>query len=224
MERLEALRSLYDALERLHGETGPAPFQDLRRAQVPENGVYFFFEPGEERSDSGQGLRVVRVGTHAITATSKASLWGRLKQHRGNNEVAGGNHRGSIFRLLMGDAMKLRNGHAVESWGSGNNAAALVRLSERPLESIVSSYLNTMKVITVNVPDRLERQALETSCIALLSNYRKEPLDAPSSSWLGQYSSREKVRSSGLWNNRDVDAAFNVAVLEILKRSTPLKA
>ena len=30
----------------------------------PQRGVYFFMEDGEERSDSGSGLRIVRVGTH----------------------------------------------------------------------------------------------------------------------------------------------------------------
>jgi hypothetical protein len=31
----------------------------------PRRGVYFFFEDGESRSDAGNGLRVVRVGTHS---------------------------------------------------------------------------------------------------------------------------------------------------------------
>jgi hypothetical protein len=34
----------------------------------PPRGVYFFFEPGETRSISGSGPRVVRVGTHALSA------------------------------------------------------------------------------------------------------------------------------------------------------------
>jgi hypothetical protein len=36
----------------------------------PDRGVYFFFEPGETRSDAGSGPRVVRVGTHALKADS----------------------------------------------------------------------------------------------------------------------------------------------------------
>lgn len=38
----------------------------------PRQGVYFFFEPGEVRADGSD--RVVRVGTHALTATSQATL------------------------------------------------------------------------------------------------------------------------------------------------------
>ncbi len=56
-------------------------------------GIYFFFDTQEKRTDGS--LRVVRVGTHAIkTGESKSTLWGRLKQHKGNNN-SGGNHRGS---------------------------------------------------------------------------------------------------------------------------------
>ena len=57
----------------------------------PTRGVYFFFEPGEQRRNGAP--RVTRVGTHALTATSKATLWGRLAQHRGRGS-GGGDHRG----------------------------------------------------------------------------------------------------------------------------------
>ena len=45
------------------------------RMSWPTRGVYFFFEDGEERSDSGSGLRGVRVGTHALMAKSRTRLW-----------------------------------------------------------------------------------------------------------------------------------------------------
>src|SRR5260370_39475709 len=79
------------------------------RMKWPERGVYFFFEPGETRSDTGEGLRVVRVGTHALMADSKASFWNRLLQHRGVRSSSGGKHRGAIFRLLVGAAIKRRD-------------------------------------------------------------------------------------------------------------------
>src|SRR5690242_13971991 len=72
------------------------------RMPWPRRGVYFFFEPGEVRSDSGGGPRVVRVGTHALANGSTTTLWRRLSQHRGSKRSGGGNHRGSIFRLLVG--------------------------------------------------------------------------------------------------------------------------
>ena len=93
------------------------------RMAWPERGVYFFFESGEERSDSGTGLRVVRVGTHALTSGSSTTLWNRLSQHRGSGRSGGGNHRGSIFRLIVGAAlMKPEPGDAAASWGRGSSA------------------------------------------------------------------------------------------------------
>ena len=68
------------------------------------NAVCFFYEAGEERSGSGVALRVVRIGTHGLTVGSRSTLWGRLSQHRGTSRGTG-NHRGSIFRLLVGIAL-----------------------------------------------------------------------------------------------------------------------
>jgi len=73
----------------------------------PKRGVYFFFEIGEERT-TGRGLRVVRVGTHALKRGSRPTLWDRLRAHRGTlkgRHAGGGNHRGSIFRLHVGTAI-----------------------------------------------------------------------------------------------------------------------
>jgi len=53
------------------------------RLSWPLKGIYFFFEPGELRSDSGHGPRVVRIGTHALKPSDRTTLWGRLSQHRG---------------------------------------------------------------------------------------------------------------------------------------------
>ena len=78
----------------------------------PRRGVYFFYEDGQVRSD-GSG-RVVRVGTHALTAVSRTTLWGRLRQHRGNlhRRPLGGNHRASVFRPACGAALIRRRPRA----------------------------------------------------------------------------------------------------------------
>jgi len=78
----------------------------------PERGVYFFFEAGETR-DFKDDLRVVRVGTHAVSKGSKTTLWDRLRTHRGSlsgRYAGGGNHRGSIFRLHVGSAILNKEG------------------------------------------------------------------------------------------------------------------
>ena len=96
----------------------------------PLRGIYFFFENGEPRSKK-KGLRVVRVGTHALKLNSKSTLWGRLRQHRGTSEYKG-NHRGSIFRLHLGSAIinreKLKKQYP--NWEVGQSAPRDIRDQE----------------------------------------------------------------------------------------------
>jgi hypothetical protein len=42
------------------------------RMPWPRRGVYFFMEEGENGTDSGEGLRIVRVGAHALTPSSRS--------------------------------------------------------------------------------------------------------------------------------------------------------
>src|SRR5215510_12249486 len=105
MDRREELVRFYAILSELEKRVG-----DKRQLgsctgclQWPKRGVYFFFEATENRSSSGTGPRIVRVGTHALKEGGKATFWQRLSQHRGTTK--GGSHRGSIFRLLIGEAI-----------------------------------------------------------------------------------------------------------------------
>ena len=104
------------------------------RMDWPYRGVYFFFENGEMRSGSGRGPRVVRVGTHGLKIGTKSSLWTRLRTHRGATASGRGNHRGSIFRLLVGEALARREGYPLPpTWGAGGETVragcALARLA-----------------------------------------------------------------------------------------------
>jgi len=90
----------------------------------PRQGVYFFYEGGEIRAD-GTG-RAVRVGTHALTITSRTTLWERLRQHRGRNP-GGGNHRASVFRRHVGAALIRRSNAGddlLASWLSRHHPSA----------------------------------------------------------------------------------------------------
>ena len=60
------------------------------------------------------------------------------------------------------------------------------------------------------------RGYVERNAIALLSNYRKRPLDSPSDSWLGHHCNREKVRAAGLWNSKHVDERYDPAFLDTM--------
>ena len=222
MTRLEDISTFYThlrGLERRIGGTRTLAECDGRMGW-PERGVYFFFEQGENRSRSGAGFRVVRVGTHALKAQSRASLWRRLSQHRGTQRSLGGNHRGSIFRLMIGEAL-VRNGQiaSVDSWGHGSTASQSVRETERPIEVLVSRYIGTMPFLFLPISDAPGSQSLrgyiERNSISLLSGCIANPIDLPSNGWLGLSSGRERVRRSGLWNNHHTDGDYSLEFMNI---------
>jgi hypothetical protein len=188
----------------------------------PRRGVYFFFENHEVRSDSGGGLRVVRVGTHALHSGSNTTLWNRLSQHRGVARTGGGNHRGSIFRLIVGTALAEKEGFPVSSWGKGNTADKKVRDDELDHERNVSAVIGAMPFLWLQVDDNpgstSMRGTIERNAIALLSNYARETLDPQSSEWLGQFCDRERVRLSGMWNQNHVDERHDPEFLNVLER------
>jgi len=187
----------------------------------PGRGVYFFQEPSECRTDTGYGHRIVRVGTHALKFGSATKIWTRLSQHRGQARSGGGNHRGSIFRLIVGTALIGKDGHDYPSWGQGSSAPREVRDGEQPLEFMVSEILGEMPFLWLGIEDEAGPDSLrgyvETNAIALLSNFGKSPLDPPSQDWLGHFCNRERVRASGLWNSNHVDEDYDPAFLDTLE-------
>lgn len=228
MDRAELVDDFYVLLDALaHRSGGPRLLGECSATSGwPMRGVYFFFEPGERRTD-GMHARVVRVGTHGLRP-AKSTLWGRLSQHRGTVGGAlagGGNHRGSIFRLHVGEAMLARGGFPEEvssTWGKGGSAPASVRAAEYPLECAVSTYIGAMPMLWLEVDDEpspaSDRGVIESGAIALLSNRHRSPLDPPSPTWLGRDSSRPLIRGSGLWNVRHVDEAVTAGFLSTLAR------
>lgn len=220
MNRECDLERLYASLRRLEeGVGGKRLLRDCTGRQVwPKRGVYLFFEPTEHRLGLDE-LRVVRVGTHAVSSGARSTLWGRLRTHKGTGDGLG-NHRGSIFRLHTGAA--LANRHLtlkVPTWGVGGSANRAVRMEEQQLERAVSEYLGTSSLLWLNVPHEpgpdSDRAYLERNLIGLLcGNFN--PADSPSSTWLGLHSPRKEIRSSGLWNLDHVEYEYSPDFLEVL--------
>jgi len=73
-ERQQHLVRFYSVLANLEKIIGGArTLADCRGRKVwPARGTYFFREAGENRSDTGEGARIVRVGTHALKQGSGA--------------------------------------------------------------------------------------------------------------------------------------------------------
>lgn len=219
--RINDVRRLYDVLDGALG--GPRHLGSCSgQLAWPARGVYFFMEDGEERLDSGLGQRVVRVGTHALTPQSASTLWGRLRQHRGRANGTGGNHRGSIFRLLVGASLLERGGQVVPTWGVGASAPRDVRDREQPLEAAVSQRIGQMPFLWLAIDDEPGpaslRGYIERNTLALLSNYGREVIDPPSPKWLGNQCNRDLVRSSGLWNSRHVGETHDPPYLDTLEK------
>ena len=184
----------------------------------PKNGLYFFFEPNEHRANNTE-QRVVRVGTHGVSRGSKATLWNRLRTHRGTGGGLG-NHRSSIFRLHVGAAIATREGLlAVSSWGAGQTADANTRKGEERLEQAVSQYIGSMSILWLAIEDEAspasDRAYLERNLIGLLAG-TGSPIDPPSTGWLGLYSPEERIRRSGLWNLGFLSYQYQREFLDIL--------
>ncbi|WP_435075512.1 hypothetical protein [Halorubrum sp. HHNYT27] len=190
----------------------------------PDRGVYIFFAPDEYR-DSGDQLRVTRIGTHAVSEGSSTSLWNRLRTHRGamrGTYDGGGNHRGSVFRKRVGEAFVERDSLHGEypQWGEGSSAKREQRLDELEMERRVSDYLRSLPFLWLKVDDEpsadSQRAYIERNTIALLSNYQQDAVDARSNDWLGNHSRSVKIRESGLWNVNHVGEEYDPMFLDIL--------
>lgn len=224
MTRQAALDHLYDLLDELETRVGGMRTLDECTGYMdwPDRGVYVFFAPDERRAGTDQ-RRVTRVGTHAVSTGSETTLWSRLRTHRGAKRgtyEGGGNHRGSVFRQRVGEAMLVRDGidDQFPQWGVGSSAPRERRLSELPHERRVSEYVRSLPFLWVRVADEpgpeSDRAYLERNLIALLSNYDRPACDPRDESWLGRDSRSEKIRESGLWNVDHVEKSYDPSFLD----------
>jgi len=193
---------------------------------LPKRGVYFFFSIDETKATTKQ-MRVTRIGTHAISEGSKTSLWNRLSTHRGTltgSRPGGGNHRASVFRKIIGESMIARNNLTEDysNWGVRKSASREIKDEEYKLEKWVSEYIRKLPFLWVEIDDDpngfINRKVIERNSIALLSNFNKTAIDPRSSEWLGKYSPKVKIKSSGLWNSDHVDKEYNPRFLGLLEK------
>lgn len=230
VSRLEDLDRFYELLRQLEQQTGgPRRLADADcKDGLPRRGVYLFFEPGEVRED-GRTPRVVRVGTHAVSVRSRATLWDRLSYHRGHirgRHAGGGNHRASIFRFHVGTALLnlgLGEKAAADHWGTDRRPKdEHQRELEHRHELSVSQVIRYMPFLWLAVDDppgkESDRKVIEANAIGLLSNLGRPPIDPPSPDWLGHSASHTAVCGSGLWNVDHVDEAYNPNFLTLLEQ------
>lgn len=123
--------------------------------------MYFCRESGEQKFDTGVDPRIVRVGTKAPKAALGTELWTRPLQHKSQPATGSGNHRGSIFRLLVGAALIRRDSFQGPTWGIGNIANPDLRESASAcLERDVSRIIGNMPFAWLSIEDDAGPQSL----------------------------------------------------------------
>ena len=97
---------------------------------------------------------------------------------------------------------------------------AAVKREEADLERRASEYIGRMPFLWLDIDDppgpASQRGLIERNAISLLSHATARASDPPSSRWLGAFSDREPVRSSGLWNNHHVAERYDPSFLDVM--------
>jgi hypothetical protein len=168
----------------------------------PKRGLYIYFRENENRLFSGNNLKVIRVGTHAVSLSSASSLWQRIKTHQGNLQGIG-NHRSSVFRMHIGSSILAKEKISLSSWGKNIEISKDQEKLELEIEREVTIYMNNMLISYLDIGDNpsknSDRAYLEQNIIGLLSG-PIAPIDIADESWLGYYCDNYAVRRSSLWN------------------------
>jgi hypothetical protein len=180
------LHKIFNNLERFS-----YPFEN-RLNSIPENGIYVKFEKGEKSNELD---RIVRVGTD----TGENNLKKRLIEH-----FITENKDRSIFRKNIGRALlNKENNQYLKYWELDTTSKAdkeknlkLLDLEfEAKMEKEISNYIKTnFSFCVFRVETKEQRLFWESKLISTLAFKSK-----PSENWLGNFSTKDKIKQSGLW-------------------------
>lgn len=163
-------------------------------SEIPENGIYIIFENGEK---FGNLDRIVRIGTH----TGERQLRSRLNQH-----FIKENKNRSIFRKNIGRCILNKNKSSyLPLWELDTTSRAdkeknlkLLDLDfEKKIEKKISDYIQTNLTFCIfQVNTKEQRLYWESKIISTLAKSKELK---PSKNWLGNYSTKDKIKTVGLW-------------------------
>ena len=181
------------------------PFKQQEN-EIPKNGIYIIFENGEKFGDLD---RIVRVGTH----TGENQLRSRLNQH-----FIKENKNRSIFRKNIGRCFLNKDKSSyLPFWELDTTSKAdkkknlkLLNLDfEKQLEKKISDYIQTnLSFCVFQVEKKSQRLCWESKIISTLAKSNELK---PSENWLGNFSTKEKIKNYGLWQ---VNELFNESLTE----------
>ncbi len=204
--------------------------------QLPDNGIYFFYEDGEIWGHGGDKPRIVRIGTHR-----DGNFRSRIKEHFlfddsrmdfGSDDPKPSDR--SIFRKNIGRALlNERQDNYLGVWEIDfmrrNNREQYEHLrdiqKENEIESKVTRILRQnfsfRFIIVENQTQRIGPEGLEG---ALIGTTARCELCKPSRNWLGKHSPKHQIRESGLWlvqhlGAPELDEQNEEAVLDAVART-----
>ena len=183
--RCETLHKYFNNMERF-----TFPFEENK---IPKNGIYILFEKGEQAHG---GDRIVRVGTH----TGDNQLRSRLKQH-----FIKENKDRSIFRKNIGRSiLNKREDSYLELWDldlmSRKNREKYENIIDPKYQAKIEKEIteiiqNNFSFTIFEIVEKEDRLYFESKLVSEISNCQ----DCwPSKNWLGNYSTKPKIRQSGL--------------------------
>jgi hypothetical protein len=184
------------------------PF-DLKN--LPSNGIYFFYEEGEQWSHGGNKPRIVRVGTH-----KDGNFRSRIAEHFLLNEAKmnfdaskSPPHDRSIFRKNIGRVLLNKdNDPYLKVWNIDFTSKAerssfsnlrdidKEKKIERGITSIIRKQFFFCWVSIDSQEMRMGAKGLERALIGTLASCTE---CKPSLGWLGIHSPEKRIRKSGLW-------------------------
>jgi len=190
---------IHEILERLPLHKCPDP---VERWDLPNNGIYFFYEEGEIVKIGNRVIkRIVRVGTHRGQ--------GRFPERILNHFY--GNKNTSIFRKHLGAAILAKenpNDPRLKEWMRKGKTFKEVEkeVSKLLMEKFSFRY--------IKVDDRDERLELEERLISTLAKVSPKYI---SPNWLGQFSPIKEIRESGLWNARHINSPTHMRSEQLVR-------
>jgi len=179
--------------------------------QLPENGIYFFYEKGEIWGHDGNKPRIVRIGTskdgNFRRRIKEHYLWDESKMNFGQNNPKPSDR--SIFRRNIGrvllnkdkdDYLKtwkvyFTNEIDREKYGYLRDVPKEKKI-ELEITKILRENFSFRFIIVDKQIERIGSKGLEKHLIGTITNCK---LCKPSDNWLGKYSPVEKIKENGLW-------------------------
>ena len=107
-----------------------------------------------------------------------------------------------------------------KSWGVGQSGTKEQKEKEKPIEELVSEYISKMSILWLEINDDAgpdsDRAYIEKNSIGLLT-FAVPAIESPSREWKGNYSVKECIRRSGLWNINHVGSGYDPGFLSVFE-------